>query len=428
MIPRRSVVPSSANKLWLLGAVLAGSAGLVACGNKEAPPPAASAPSAAAPAPATSAPATPAPAPATSAPTASPATPAPAAATQGAAPAAAPATGKPLKVAFAYVGPVGDAGWTFAHDTARKKVEAEFGGRVKTSYVENVPESADAERVLRDLAEQGNDVIFGTTFGYMETMLKLAKEYPKIKWEHATGFKSAENMRAYDVRAYEGAYLAGIIAGKMTKTNTLGFVASIPIPEVVRNINAYTLGAQTVNPAVKTKVVWINKWFDPGKEAEAAQSLINGGADVLLQNTDSSAPLQTAEKAGKLGFGWDSDMKHFGPKAHLGSSIIDWAPYYGKAIRQVLDGTWKVEENWWGIKDGAIDLVSLSDAIPADVRKLVEEKRKAIADGSLKIWTGPMVSSDDKEILAKDATGDDKFIGSIMFYVKGVEGKVPTGK
>ena len=334
---------------------------------------------------------------------------------------------KPLKVAFAYVGPVGDGGWSFAHNKARLALEAEFGDRIKTSYVENVPENADAERVLRDLAEQGNDVIFGTTFGYMETMLKLSKEYPKIRWEHATGFKSSANMRPYDVRAYEGAYLAGMIAGKLTKSNTLGFVASVPIPEVVRNINAYTLGAQSVNPEVKTKVVWINAWFDPGKEAEAAQSLLNGGADILLQNTDSSAPLQTAEKAGKFGFGWDSDMSAYGPKAHLGSSIINWAPYYTKAVKQVLDGTWKVEPNWWGINEGAIDLVNVSDKVPADVKGIVAAKKKAIADGSFKIWKGPMVSTEGKEMLAAGANGDDKFISQIMFYVKGVEGKVPTG-
>ena len=341
-------------------------------------------------------------------------------------PAGAAAGAGPLKVAFAYVGPVGDGGWTFAHDRGRKEMEAALGGKVKSTYVESVPENADAERVLRDLAAQGNKVIFGTTFGYMETMVRLAKEFPDVKWEHATGFKSGGNLRAYDVRAYQGAYLAGIIAGKMTRTDTLGFVASVPIPEVVRNINAFTLGAQSVNPSVRTKVVWINKWFDPGRESEAAQSLINGGADVLLQNTDSSAPLQVAEKAGKYGFGWDSDMKGYGPKAHLGSSIINWAPYYTKAVRQVLDSTWKVETNWWGIKEGAIDLVNISDVVPADVQALVEEKKKAIADGSFKIWKGPMLSSDNKEVLPTGAVGDDKFVSSIMFYVKGVEGKVPT--
>ncbi len=335
---------------------------------------------------------------------------------------------EPLKVAFAYVGPVGDGGWTFAHDLGRKEAEKEFGDRIKTSFVENVPESADAERVIRDMATQGNKLIFGTTFGYMEPMLKLAPEFKDVKFEHATGYKSAENMRAYDVRAYEGAYVAGIIAGKMTKTNTLGFVASIPIPEVVRNINAFTLGAQSVNPKVKTKVVWINKWFDPGKESEAATALINGGADVLLQNTDSSAVLQTAEKMGKLAFGWDSDMTSYGPKAHLASAIINWAPYYKKAIKDALSGTWKVETNWWGMKEGAIDLVSISDRVPADLKKMAEDKKAEIKEGKFNVWTGPMTSNDGKEMLAKDAQGDDKFIAGIMFYVRGVEGKVPSNK
>lgn len=344
------------------------------------------------------------------------------------APAPAPAPKpEPLGIAFAYVGPVGDGGWTFAHDTGRKAIEAEFGDRIKTSFVENVPESADAERVIRDLASQGNKLIFGTTFGYMEPMLKVAADFKDVKFEHATGYKTADNMRAYDVRAYEGAYLAGMIAGKMTKTNTLGFVASIPIPEVVRNINAYTLGAQSVNPKVRTKVVWINKWFDPGKEAEAATALINGGADVLLQNTDSSAPLQTAEKMGKMGFGWDSDMTSYGPKAHLASAIINWAPYYKKAVKEALDGTWSTGSVWWGINDGAIDLVSIAEGVPADVKAMVEERKKQIADGSFKIWKGPMVDNTSKEVLAKDQVAEDKFIQEIKFYVRGVEGKVPTG-
>ena len=345
-----------------------------------------------------------------------------------AAPATPPAPKEPLKIAFAYVGPVGDGGWTFAHDTGRKEAEKEFGDKIKTSFVENVPESADAERVIRDMATQGNKLIFGTTFGYMEPMLKLAPDFKDVKFEHATGYKSAANMRAYDVRAYEGAYVAGMIAGKMTKTNTLGFVASIPIPEVVRNINAFTLGAQSTNPKVKTKVVWINKWFDPGKEAEAATALINGGADVLLQNTDSSAVLQTAEKMGKLAFGWDSNMTAYGPKAHLASAIINWGPYYKKAIKDALDGTWKVETNWWGMKEGAIDLIAFGDMVPADLKKAAEDKKAEIKEGKFNVWTGPMTGNDGKEVLAKDVKGDDKFIAGIMFYVQGVEGKVPGSK
>jgi simple sugar transport system substrate-binding protein len=335
---------------------------------------------------------------------------------------------EPLKVAFAYVGPVGDGGWTFAHDNARKAVEKEFGDKIVTSFVEKVPESADAERVFRDMAGQGNKLIFGTTFGYMEPMLKVAADSKDIKFEHATGYKTADNLRTYDSRTYEGAYMAGVIAGKMTKSNTLGVVASIPIPEVVRNINSFTLGAQSVNPKVKTKVVWVNEWFNPPKETEAATALINGGADVLMQNTDSPAVLQTAEKMGKRAFGWDSDMTAYGPKAHLGSAVINWAPYYIKAVGEALAGKWATGQSWWGVKEGAIDMVSLASDVPEDAKKKVDEIKAGLKDGSFSIWKGPIVGQDGKEVLAKDAVADDKFMGGIMFYVKGVEGKIPGGK
>ena len=345
------------------------------------------------------------------------------------APAAAPAEApkaEPLKVAFAYVGPVGDGGWTFAHDNGRKAVEAEFGDKVVTSFVENVPESADAERVLRDLASQGNKLIFGTTFGYMEPMLKVAPDFKDVKFEHATGYKTAENLRTYDSRTYEGAYMAGVIAGSMTKSNTLGVVASIPIPEVIRNINSFTLGAQSVNPKVKTKVVWVNGWFDPPKETEAATSLINGGADVLMQNTDSSAVLQTAEKMGKRAFGWDSDMTAYGPKAHLGSAVINWGPYYIKSVKDALEGTWATGGVWWGHKEGAIDMVSIAEDVPAETKAKIDTIKAGLKDGSFSIWKGPIVGQDGKEVLAKDAVADDKFLGGIKFYVKGVEGKLPN--
>ncbi len=342
---------------------------------------------------------------------------------------AAPAKAEPLKVAFAYVGPVGDGGWTFAHDNARKAVEKEFGDKVVTSFVENVPESADAERVIRDMAGQGNKLIFGTTFGYMEPMLKVAADIKDVKFEHATGYKQAENMRTYDSRTYEGAYMAGVIAGKMTKSNTLGVVASIPIPEVIRNINSFTLGAQSVNPKVKTKVVWVNEWFNPPKETEAATALINGGADVLMQNTDSPAVLKTAEAKGKRAFGWDSDMTAYGPKAHLGSAVINWSPYYIKAVREALEGKWTGgTASWWGVKEGAIDMVSVAADVPEDAKRKVEEVKAGLKDGSFSIWKGPIVGQDGKEILAKDAVADDKFLSGVNFYVKGVEGKVPSGK
>lgn len=369
-----------------VAALSAVSAALVACGKKDEPAP------------------SPAPAPA---------------------PAAAPAAAEPLKVAFAYIGPVGDGGWTFAHDNARKAVEKEFGDRVVTSYVESVPESADAERVLRDMAQQGNKLVFGTTFGYMESMLKVAADFKDVKFEHATGYKTAENMRTYDSRTYEGAYMAGVIAGAMTQSGTLGVVASIPIPEVIRNINSFTLGAQSVNPKVTTKVVWVNEWFNPPKETEAATALINGGADVLMQNTDSSAVLQTAEKLGKRGFGWDSDMTAYGPKAHLGSAIINWAPYYIKAVGEALDGKWSTGRAWWGVKEGVIDLVSLADDVPAEAKARLEEVRNGLKAGTFQIWKGPITDNTGQQVLADGQVADDQFLGGVNFYVQGVEGKVP---
>lgn len=367
------------------------SAALVGCGKKEEPAPA------------------PAPAPVASAP----------------APAPKP---EPLKVAFAYIGPVGDGGWTFAHDNGRKALEKEFGDKIVTSFVENVPESADAERVLRDMASQGNKLIFGTTFGYMEPMLKVAADVKDVKFEHATGYKTAENMATYDSRTYEGAYMAGVIAGKMTKTGTLGVVASVPIPEVIRNINSFTLGAQSSNPKVKTKVVWVNEWFNPPKETEAATSLINGGADVLFQNTDSPAVLKTAQDKGKRAFGWDSDMTAYGPKAHLASAVINWGPYYIKATKDALDGKWTAGQSWWGVKEGAIDIVSIAEDVPAETKAKVDEVKAGLKDGSFVIWKGPIVDNTGKVQIAKDAVADDKFLGGLNFYVKGVEGKIPGGK
>ena len=360
---------------------------LIGCGEKAAPPPA--------------------PAPVASAPAPKPA---------------------PLKIAFAYVGPVGDGGWTFAHDNGRKAVEKEFGDKVVTSFVENVPESADAERVIRDMAAQGNKLIFGTTFGYMEPMLKVAGDHADVNFQHATGYKTAANLSTYDSRTYEGAYMAGIIAGKMTKSNTLGVVASVAIPEVIRNINAFTLGAQSSNPKVKTKVVWVNEWFNPPKETEAATSLINGGADVLFQNTDSAAVLKTAEAKGKRAFGWDSDMTAYGPKAHLASAVINWGPYYVHATKNALEGKKESTQTWWGVKEGAIDIVSIAEDVPAETKAKVEEVKKGLADGSFVIWKGPITDNTGKVQIAKDAVADDKFLGGLGFYVKGVDGKIPGGK
>ena len=359
---------------------------------------------------------------------AAPAAPSSASTSASAAAPAAAAKPAPLKIGFAYVGPVGDGGWTFAHDNARKALEKQFGDKIVTSFVENVPESADAERVFRDLIGQGNKLVFGTTFGYMEPMMKVAAEARDVKFEHATGYKTGANLRTYDSRTYEGAYMAGVIAGAMTKTNTLGVVGSVPIPEVIRNINAFTLGAQSVNAKVKTKVVWVNKWFDPPKETEAATALINGGADVLMQNTDSPAVLKTAQDKGKRAFGWDSDMTAYGPKAHLGSAVINWAPYYIKATQDALDGKWATGQAWWGVKEGAIDFVSIADDVPAEIKKKVEAVLAGLKDGSFVIWKGPITDNAGKLVLEKDKAADDAFLGGIKFYVKGVDGKVPGDK
>jgi simple sugar transport system substrate-binding protein len=259
-------------------------------------------------------------------------------------------------------------------------------------------------------------------------MLKVAADTPGVMLEHATGYKTAPNMRTYDSRTYEGAYMAGVIAGKMSASGKLGVVGSVPIPEVVRNINSFTLGAQSVNPKATTKVVWVNEWFNPPKETEAATALINGGADVLFQNTDSSAVLQTAEKMGKRAFGWDSDMTAYGPKAHLASAIINWGPYYIKATKDALEGKNASTQSWWGVKEGAIDIVSIAEDVPAETKAKVEEVKKGLADGTFVIWKGPIVDNTGKEQLAKDAVADDKFLGGLGFYVKGVEGKIPGGK
>ncbi len=332
---------------------------------------------------------------------------------------------EPLKVGFLYVGPVGDAGWTFAHDKGRKALERHFGQQISTTYVENVPESADAERVMRDMVGQGNRLIFATTFGYMEPMRKVAADARGVKFEHALGYKVAENMRTYDCRTYEGAYMAGVIAGKMTKTGTLGVVASIPIPEIIRDINSFTLGAQSSNPQIKTKVVWVNEWFNPRKEAEAANSLINSGADVLIQNTDSTAVVKTAQDRGKRAIGWDSDMSAFAPKAHLASSIVDWAPYYIKATADALNGTWATGQSWWGVREGSIDIVSIADDVPADTRARVDAIKAGLKDGSFVIWRGLILDNMGNVRVPKGMSVDDRVLAGMNFFVKGVEGKIP---
>ncbi|WP_429949702.1 BMP family ABC transporter substrate-binding protein [Comamonas sediminis] len=344
------------------------------------------------------------------------------------APAAAAPAGDKLKVSFMYVSPIGDGGWTFQHELARKAIAQKFGDKIETSMVESVPESADAERVLRDMAGQGNKLVFATSFGYQEFVQKAAADLPGVKFEHATGYKQADNVAVYDSKTFEGAYLAGIVAGSMTKTKTVGVVASVPIPEVVRNINSFVLGAQSVDPSIQAKVVWVNEWFAPPKESEAATSLINGGVDVMYQNTNSPAVLKTAEERGVYAFGKDGDMSAFAPKAHLGSAVIDWTPYYSKVVEDTLAGKWQSGNFWWGVKEGAMDLVKIADQVPQEAKDKVEKAKQGLKDGSFAVWTGPILDNKGQEVLASGVVGDDAFLRGINFYVKGIEGAVPGAK
>ncbi len=344
------------------------------------------------------------------------------------APAAAAAPAAPLKMAFLYVSPIGDGGWTYQHELGRRAIQEKFGDKVQTSFVESVPESADAERVMRDMAGQGNQLIFATSFGYQEFVQKVAADTPGVKFEHATGYKTGANVATYDTKTFEGAYLAGIVAGGMTKTKTVGVVASVPIPEVVRNINSFVLGAQSVDPSIKAKVVWVNEWFSPPKESEAATSLINGGVDVMYQNTNSPAVLKTAEERGVRAFGKDCDMSAFAPKAHLGSAVIDWTPYYSKVAQDTLDGKWQSGAFWWGVKEGAIDLLKIADDVPQDIKDRVAKARAGLKDGTFHVWTGPVSDNTGKELLTAGQVGDLPFLTGINFFVKGVEGKVPGGQ
>src|SRR3954471_4186069 len=332
---------------------------------------------------------------------------------------------QPLRIGFVYVGPIGDGGWPSAHDIGRKSLEAKLKGKVQTTYVESVPEGADAERVVRELASKGHQIVFTTSFGYMDQTLKAAKSFPKNFFYHATGFKSSNNVFIYNCRMYEPAYLAGIVAGHMSKRGTLGFVASFPIPEVVRNINAYTLGARSVNPKITTKVVWVSSWYDPAKERQAAEALIGQGADVLLQNTDSSAVLQTAADKGVLAFGWDSDMTAYAPKAHLASAVENWGPYYVKVAESALAGKPLTTPVWGGMKEGMNDFVSINKIVPAAALNQVAAKKAQIVAGKFHPFSGPIRGNDATTRVPAGKTLSDKEIDSINWYVEGVEGKVP---
>jgi simple sugar transport system substrate-binding protein len=335
---------------------------------------------------------------------------------------------EPLKVGFVYVSPVGDAGWTSQHNAGREEMQKALGDKVTTSFVEKVPEGADAERVIRDLAAQGHRLIFTTSFGFMNPTLKVAEEFPSVKFEHATGYKTAPNMAAYNVRFYEGRFLAGMIAGKSTKTNTLGYVAAFPIPEVLQGINAFTLGARAVNPKVQTRVVWVNSWYDPGKERDAANALMGQGADVVTHHTDSTAVVAAAEEKGRMAIAYHSDMSKFGPKAQLAAVTHHWGAYYTTRTQAMLDNTWTSGSVWMGMADGAIKLEGIHASVPKDVVEMVTAKGDQIRGGKLHPFTGPIKTNEGKDVLAKEAVMTDEQLGKMDFYVEGVVGKVPAGK
>lgn len=331
------------------------------------------------------------------------------------------AADEPLKVAFVYVGPVGDFGFTFAHEQGRKEAQAHFGDKVTTSYVENVAEGPDAERVLKNLADDGNKLIFATSFGFMNPTVKVAKRYPDVMFEHCTGYQSAPNLAIYNARFYEGRAVCGTIAGHMSKTGVGGYVASFPIPEVVMGINAFTLAAQKVNPAFQTKVVWVSSWYDPAKEADAAKALFDQGADILSQHTDSPAPLQAAEQRGLMAFGQAWDMSSFAPKAHLTAIEDHWGGYYIERIQAVLDGTWKTGSVWGGLKEGMVRMAPWNPRIPPEVVKAAEAMRDAQADGSVRIFSGPIVDQKGTEKVPAGSSLDDPTLLALDWYVAGVQ-------
>ena len=337
------------------------------------------------------------------------------------------AANEPLKVGFVYVAPIADVGYTKQHDIGRLYAIDKVGkDKITTTFVENVPETADAERVIRQMINDGNKLIFGTSFGYMNYMQKLAKEYPNVKFEHATGYKSAPNMTNYNIRFYEGRYLAGMLAGGATKSNVIGYVAPFPIPEVLQGINAFTLGAKSVNPKIQVKVVWTNAWYDPPKDTDSAKTLIGQGADVLTQHTNTSAVASAAEAAGKMVIPYNSDMKSVAPNAQIAALVLNWGPYYAKKINQALENKWENKPVWMHLKEGAISLENISDKVPADVVKKMEEVKAKINSGEFHPFTGPIKTNEGKEaVKAGETLPDDKLV-TMNYYVDGVVGKVPN--
>jgi basic membrane protein A len=330
-----------------------------------------------------------------------------------------------LKVGFIYLGPVGDLGWTYQHELARQALVKEFGDKVETTFLENVPEGPDAERAIEQLVRAGNKLIFTTSFGYMDPTLKVAKKYPNVHFEHCSGYKRDKNMSTYSARWYQGRYIQGQIAAKMSKAGVLGYIGSFPIPEVISGINSTMLGAQTVNPNIKVKIIWVNSWFDPGKEADAAKALLDQGADVIMQHTDSPAAMQVANERGKFAFGQDSEMIKFGPKAQLTSILDSWAPYYIARVKAELDGTWKEEDTWGGLETKMFQMAPYTN-MPDDVKKMAEDTEAAITTGKLYPFKCPVMGQDGTAVECKggDHLADAQVLG-MNFYVKGIDDKMP---
>ncbi len=329
-----------------------------------------------------------------------------------------------LKVGFVYVGPIGDHGWTYQHHDGLLAVQDEFGDRVETIYVENIAEGPDAERAITRMAREGAGLIFTTSFGFMDPTINVAANFPDVKFEHATGYKRADNVAIYSARFYEGRYIIGQIAAQMSESGVAGYIASFPIPEVVRGINAFLLGAQTINPDFKLKVVWVNTWFDPGKEADAAKVLIGQGADIITQHTDSTAPLQIAEEQGVVGFGQASDMIKFAPSAQLTSVIDEWAPYYVARTRAVLDGTWESTDTWDGIAPGMVRMAPYTN-MPDEVKALAMETEAAIVSGELHPFKGPIYNQEGEMVVGEGEALDDGTLLGMNWYVQGVDDKLP---
>ena len=335
-----------------------------------------------------------------------------------------PSAGEPVKAGFVYVSPITDAGWTKQHDEGRKAVEAALGAGVKTTFVENVPEGADAERVIRDLARQGNQIIFTPSFGYMEPTLKVAKEFPEVKFESITGYKTAPNVATANARYYEGRYLAGIAAGRMSQSGVAGYVAGFPIPEVLQGINAFTLGMRSVNPKAEVKVVWLNAWFDPPKERDAAMALFNQNVDVIAFHTGSTAVMAAAQERGKLAVAYHSDMRSVAPDAQIVAVTHQWGDYYTRRIRAVADGSWRTGNVWGGVKEGMVRVGDFGPKVPRAVQQEVLARQKDIAAGRLKPFAGPIVDNEGHEVVPKGRAMTDEQILNMNFLVSGVQGRI----